>query len=472
MFAVILFALLLFAPPVSAAPVDAADISNRLYLDAVSREIDNAKSEIMVAMYSLYIDLYDKENPVQSLTNSLVAAKKRGVKITVFLDADSENNQACRFLQNNQIDVYFIKPSITMHAKLIVIDGETVIEGSSNWTRNALTKNFESDSLIKGKEFAAGKSAFFTKLKENSTLAPVILVPAGINVPTALLDDPKLTARMVIDNDGRAFDFYLLLLKHAASAPGVPYTIGYRELSGLLGYGANAKFLNYARIDKLLTRLKDKYGLIDYQGDHKSGVAITLKPLIGETFSLPLGYWDVGLNKLLIGSKAVYLACVREQELTGMGLWWSLSDKDFAAKYHIYYKSIPRSVKQLTELDLVDIHHGQLEPDQAYNDKAPNYYLLKPLIPAAEKARLWQALEATYGKDMVAQARQLAESVGESNDLDAAQSFIRLIVRYGVNNVQIAVAQVSGYSHNNPMRSVEYVAGILRTKSAEGDLED
>ena len=57
-------------------------------------------------------------------------------------------------------------------------------------------------------------------------------------------------------------------------------------------------------------------------------------------------------------------------------------------------------------------------------------------------------------------------------DADVTSDFIRLIERYGFNNVKIAVKKVSGYMADNPRRSIEYVIGILRSKEEEGTLVD
>jgi phosphatidylserine/phosphatidylglycerophosphate/cardiolipin synthase-like enzyme len=56
------------------------------------------------------------------------------------------NDDAYRILKEAGIDVRFIRPESKMRDKLIVIDGETVIDGSTNWTRKALEENEESAS--------------------------------------------------------------------------------------------------------------------------------------------------------------------------------------------------------------------------------------------------------------------------------------------------------------------------------------
>lgn len=45
-------------------------------------------------------------------------------------------------------------------------DEETVIDGSTNWTSNALFENYESAEILKGKEFAKIKLGLFEELKK------------------------------------------------------------------------------------------------------------------------------------------------------------------------------------------------------------------------------------------------------------------------------------------------------------------
>jgi len=92
------FLICFFTPLAYSVSVDVVDISNRSYAPVVLSELNNAKQTIDVAMYSMYLHSDDPANPVQSLVNALAAAQKRGVKVTVFLDADKNNNEAYWFL--------------------------------------------------------------------------------------------------------------------------------------------------------------------------------------------------------------------------------------------------------------------------------------------------------------------------------------------------------------------------------------
>ena len=51
-----------------------------------------------------------------------------------------------------------------MHHKTAIIDGEVVINGSFNWSRQACIGNQENAMIIRNKEIANTFSAYFEKL--------------------------------------------------------------------------------------------------------------------------------------------------------------------------------------------------------------------------------------------------------------------------------------------------------------------
>ncbi len=78
--------------------------------DKISESITSAKSEILIAMYNFSYKKFAKD---------LVDASKKGVKITVFLDAKKvkEDSEIFDYLKKNDIKVVLMKDK--MHLKLI-----------------------------------------------------------------------------------------------------------------------------------------------------------------------------------------------------------------------------------------------------------------------------------------------------------------------------------------------------------------
>jgi phosphatidylserine/phosphatidylglycerophosphate/cardiolipin synthase-like enzyme len=118
----------------------------------ILREIDNARTEILVAVYAFTSD---------ELANALVQAKKRGVTVQVIVDRDfdaANDNSKRKTLETQNIPVRRasgIKPakadreSGLMHQKFAVIDRRLVFSGSYNWTNSADKFNHENLLLFR-----------------------------------------------------------------------------------------------------------------------------------------------------------------------------------------------------------------------------------------------------------------------------------------------------------------------------------
>jgi phosphatidylserine/phosphatidylglycerophosphate/cardiolipin synthase-like enzyme len=115
--------------------------------DAIVKEIAKAKSEILVQAYSF---------TSAPIAKALVAAHKRGVKVEAILDKSqrSEKYTSAAFLANSRIPTFIDARHAIAHNKIILIDRETVITGSFNFTKAAEEKNAENLVIIKSKELA------------------------------------------------------------------------------------------------------------------------------------------------------------------------------------------------------------------------------------------------------------------------------------------------------------------------------
>jgi phosphatidylserine/phosphatidylglycerophosphate/cardiolipin synthase-like enzyme len=115
--------------------------------DAIVKEITDAKSEILVQAYSF---------TSAPIAKALVSAHKRGVKVEAILDKSqrSERYTSASFLANSGIPTFIDARHAIAHNKIMIIDKETVITGSFNFTRAAEEKNAENLLIIKSRELA------------------------------------------------------------------------------------------------------------------------------------------------------------------------------------------------------------------------------------------------------------------------------------------------------------------------------
>ncbi len=115
--------------------------------DAVIRELNKAKSTILVQAYSF------SSAPI---AKALLNAHKRGVKVEVILDKSQRTQKysSATFLYNQGIPVKIDGQHAIAHNKVMVIDGETVITGSFNFTKAAEENNAENLLVIRDRKLA------------------------------------------------------------------------------------------------------------------------------------------------------------------------------------------------------------------------------------------------------------------------------------------------------------------------------
>jgi len=115
--------------------------------EAIVREIGKAKSSILVQAFGF-------NNA--SIAKALAEAKKRGVAVAAILDKSNRSEKAsvAAFLKSEGIPVMIDAMHVIAHNKVMVIDSETVITGSFNFTKGAEESNAENLLVIRSKELA------------------------------------------------------------------------------------------------------------------------------------------------------------------------------------------------------------------------------------------------------------------------------------------------------------------------------
>ncbi|MBF0554314.1 MAG: phospholipase D family protein [Nitrospirae bacterium] len=114
---------------------------------AIVAEIGKAKAEILIQAYSF---------TSKPIAGALVKARKAGVNIAIILDKGNLSDQysAAAFTANAGIPTFLDAIHNIAHNKVMIIDRETVITGSFNFTRSAEFENAENLLVIKSRELA------------------------------------------------------------------------------------------------------------------------------------------------------------------------------------------------------------------------------------------------------------------------------------------------------------------------------
>jgi len=116
--------------------------------EAVVRTLGAARQTVLVQAYSF---------TSAPIAQAVVDAYRRGVKVQVILDKSNETEKysAADFLAHGGVPVLIDDKHEIAHNKIMIIDGETVITGSFNFTKAAEEHNAENLLVIHNRELAA-----------------------------------------------------------------------------------------------------------------------------------------------------------------------------------------------------------------------------------------------------------------------------------------------------------------------------
>jgi phosphatidylserine/phosphatidylglycerophosphate/cardiolipin synthase-like enzyme len=145
--------LLMLAVPARAADVRVCLTPGENCTAIIVSAIDGARRSLLVQQYEL-------TSP--ELAGAIIRAHQRGVAVRVLLDRRVTRYSDASVLVREGIPVA-IDSGITgiAHNKIAILDGETVIGGSFNWTQSAQKRNAENVLVIRDAPLASRMTANF-----------------------------------------------------------------------------------------------------------------------------------------------------------------------------------------------------------------------------------------------------------------------------------------------------------------------
>lgn len=480
-FAVVaLISSVLFTQPVWAYQADVQDISSDKYFEATLNELNSAKSSIQVVMYLVSMSPDQPESQVSQLMNTLIKAKERGVDVKVILDQNinfesessedaitsNKNQKAYEYLRKNNVPVFFDTSDTYTHSKAIVIDNETVILGSTNWSKTALTRNNESNVLIHSKELAQNLIDEFAKIKLQVNI-PASLTPSVL-ISKEFLSNKKLLGEMASQSDERSFDTYLYLSKEFNGNAEGKLTLDYDNLAKSLAIDQMSTEDYRRQINKVLDKLQSKYKLIKFNSPKRNqNTEIHLvRDSSSENLNIPTTYWRYGWSKTLsFPAKVMYLINLSHTQISPEGRF-SISRQKLSQVYGISESFISDGNQELRRLNLLDIQYGDLE-NLNFSKRQANTYIIQGLYDPMDLKNNLKALEQTHGADKYNRAAKAASLVFEENNLRTIKTLIELEDQYGQTTVSEASIKISEKNADNPKRSAGYLINTIKSMSTE-----
>ncbi len=465
------------------------DISGREYYPAVTGALQGAKESIYMVMYQVSLRPYDKATKVYKLIEELIHAKERGVELKVILDqnidflvgqnidkwtAKGKNAWCFKVLKEAGIDVEYDDLTTYTHAKVIVIDNEIVIIGSSNWSESAFTKNAETNVLIKSKGLASELLKYFKTIKIDKEATSAIPVQEdGVFLSWQFLENPNLAGRMLTRQSERAFDLYLLLLREFDGNPEGKIALGYDKIAASLGlYDTMTRIAYRRQIIKSLRKLEQDYKLIKFEPEYNKDATITLLSYDNpeKTYSMPKGwyfqipndYWEYGWDRQLSHrAKFCYFINLAYVSISNSAPWWFSSLDVLAKRFNISEWVISKGMGELRSLNLIDVAYDTPK-EGSYETLLAKSYKVLPLYDPEWLETEWGRLELSYGAKRLNKAKEFAKIVFKENDPRVVEEIIALMGSLGEKQVKKAFAIVEKKSVGNSKRCYAYVKGILK----------
>lgn len=282
-------------------PAQVADASDRAYEKTAIWLIDQAKYSAVLSMY-LIAENEDDRHPVNRLFNDLREALNRGVKVELYLNTKFREIQPeeilqkpiLKHLQEAGAKVVALSPGRRLHDKLLIVDERYILEGSANWSVEALRNNWESNTLI--------DSPALARLKLNRLLQRVTpykepmeepgkqpLYPETVALPVSWTRKEGILPRMAIASDEQSFDTLFLLLRESSTQASDQFFINLEELGIDLGLPRNWDDTMIRRqVIKVLRKLKRRYQVIDLQLTHAKDAWIKMQSPQGSSVLVPM----------------------------------------------------------------------------------------------------------------------------------------------------------------------------------------
>lgn len=164
LFVFLIFSLIQPSPQLCVEKENVFILTDDNYFPYALSSLVSANKSIHMVMYSLNYYPDHPDSKVNMLIDQLALAVERGVDVRIVVDEYATEKPVLTMLKNKGINIKYDSKNKTTHAKLIIIDENIIIIGSTNWSYYALEKNHETSLLIKSQNLAKEMERYFEKI--------------------------------------------------------------------------------------------------------------------------------------------------------------------------------------------------------------------------------------------------------------------------------------------------------------------
>jgi len=173
--------------------------------ERLAAAIDKAQTSVDVAAFELNLT---------SVTDALVRAQQRGVRVRLVTDTDYAQAQGPTRLLQARIPVVFDDRSSFMHNKFVVIDGKQVWTGSWNLTYNCTYRNNNNIVVINSSLMAENYTVEFEEMFLDRQFGPT----SPDNTPYPQLEINGVPVETLFESEGDARARMIQLIQGANSS--------------------------------------------------------------------------------------------------------------------------------------------------------------------------------------------------------------------------------------------------------------
>lgn len=455
---------------------------DRDYLIILRSLIGNAKLSLDISLESLAAE-EGKEDPVMRILHDLMDASRRGVRVRLFIGThNAPIHEAPLFLRDDllaelkqySVEVHYVNPDYELQDRLVIADGQMVLEGGLRWIRKDLETGLGSATLTHSEELAGKK-------RMRLELLPLWDVEAGRSqkkegtfpVPLYLMREMKYFPGMVTQDDSDAMKIYLALLRKFFDTQSIELSFSVDELSGEIPEDTHfAKSEAVWQVLKTLERLEKSYGLIELRqkGPERVELKMILPQDINPSIPVPMPLFQENYAKQL-STRALfaYFVILLKAQTTGQSPVWLGSERNVEQDFPMTREKFRSGIDELARKNLIEVFPFRVDGTYSRVEGYEYRYLINRVATLSDKMETWSRLRDQFGEEHFTQAREMSAILGEDEDPKVIASYLDLMKRYPLEDIQSFTRHIAELPAQSTAERLRYLGELLEheTKSTE-----